>query len=436
VLRRILLVVGAIAALGLALRIWYLLVVVGDSSLAGDGLEYHGLARNLADGRGFVSPLTAPGEDPFPTAHKPPLYPLLLALVSTLGGTGYVAHQVATAVVGTATVVVCALLAYRVAGARAAIIAAALGAAYPVFLVADASLRAESLFALLVALALLASYRAWESPTAWRLCQLGVVVGLAALTRSEGLALLVLLAVPVGWRRGGPGRDRRLAVVAAACALTLAPWLIRCWIVFDEPVAISTSYGDLIAGANCDTTYFGPMLGSWSFDCVLGETGEDEAAIARRLRARGLRYAREHADRLPAVIAARVLRPWGLYDPDGEARLKTLGEGRSETANWIGLGAAWTLMLLAPLGLLVLRRRNQPLFILVAPFVLVLFVSVTAYGILRFRAPADVSLIVLGAVALDAYLPGRRTTARAVTEERRLAGRRPASSSAAGAAGR
>jgi hypothetical protein len=303
-------------------------------------------------------------------------------------------------------VLVLAVLALRIAGMRAAVLAAGLGAVYPAFLVADASLRAESLYALCVSLTLLAAYRAWERPSVWRLLQLGVAVGLAALARSEGL-LLVLLALPIVWRRGPPGRAWRLALVVAACGVTLAPWLIRCWIVFDEPVAISTNYGDLIAGANCDATYFGPGLGSWAFKCALGERGEDEAEIARRLRARGLRYAREHADRLPPVVAARALRTWGLYDPGGEVRSKTLGEGGSETSNWLGLAVCWGFMLLAPAGLLVLRRRGQPLFILLAPFALVLFVSVTAYGILRFRAPADVALVVLGAVALDAFLESR-----------------------------
>jgi 4-amino-4-deoxy-L-arabinose transferase-like glycosyltransferase len=407
-------VVWAVAALGLALRIWYLLAVAEDSPLLGDGLEYHGLAGTLADGRGYVSPLTAPGEEEVPTAHKPPLYPLVLALVSTLGGTGHVAHQVASAVLGTATVVVCSVLALRLAGPRAAVLAATLGAVYPVFLVADASLRAESLFGLCVALALLAAYRAWERPSAWRLCQLGVLVALAALTRSEGLALLVLLGVPIAWRRGQPGRWRKLAVVATACGVTLAPWLVRCWIVFDEPVAISTSYGDLIAGANCDATYSGPALGSWAFECVTGATGENEAVIARRLRARGLEYAGDHLERLPVVVAARTLRPWGLYDPEDEIRGKTFGEGADETANWLGLAMCWGLLVLAAIGFVVLRRRGQPLFILAAPFLLVLLLSVTAYGILRFRAPADVALVILGAVAIDAIVSRRPAVARAI----------------------
>jgi hypothetical protein len=184
-------------------------------------------------------------------------------------------------------------------------------------------------------------------------------------------------------------------------------------------VFISTSYGDLIAGANCDTTYSGRGLGSWSFECVLHESGDNEAEIARRLRARGIGYAREHASRLPAVLTARVLRPWGLYDPDGEVSLKTFGEGRSKTANWFSLAGCWLLMLLAPLGLIALRRREQPIFPLLAPFGLVLIVSVTAYGILRFRAPADVSLIVLGAVALDAFVPESDAIPRRLLPRRR-----------------
>ena len=139
--RRLLLGIAVIASAGLALRIWFLLDVTGKSSLVGDGLEFQGLANAIADGRGFVSPIKLPGHPAVPTAHKPPLYPLALALVTWLGAPGYVPHQVASAVIGTATVIVCAALAWRLAGPRAAVVAAVIGAVYPVFLVADASLR-------------------------------------------------------------------------------------------------------------------------------------------------------------------------------------------------------------------------------------------------------------------------------------------------------
>jgi Dolichyl-phosphate-mannose-protein mannosyltransferase len=409
-LRRVLPAVAALAGLGLALRIWFAVDVTGASSMIGDGLEYLGLAHGIADGHGYVSPFTPPGVEAAASAHKPPLYPLLLAVVALFGATGHIPFQVISAAAGTATVVVCALLAGRLAGPRAAVIAAAIGALYPVFLVADASLRAESLYGLLIALSLLAAYRAWERPDVSRLIVLGVLIGLATLARSEGLALLVLLGVPIALRAAArapasPGGLRplaRFAIVTAACVVTLAPWLIRCWIVFDQPVFISTNSGDLIAGANCAQVYSGPHIGSWAFVCATGATGKNEADVAAKLRRRGFDYARDHTGRLPAVTVARALRPWGFYDPHGEVVGKTLGEGRSKTANWLGLAACWALMALAVAAFVILRRRGQPLFILAAPFVLVLLVSVTSYGILRFRAPADVALVVLGAVTLDA----------------------------------
>jgi hypothetical protein len=231
-----------------------------------------------------------------------------------------------------------------------------------------------------------------------------VLIGLATLARSEGLALVVLLGVPIALRAapGGLGPLARFAMVTIACVVTLAPWLIRCWIAFDRPVFISTNSGDLIAGANCAAVYSGPHIGSWAFACATGATGKNEADVAAKLRRRGFDYARDHAGRLPAVTVARALRPWGVYDPHGEVVGKTLGEGRSTTANWLGLFACWGLMALSVFAFVLLRRRGQPLFILAAPFALVLLVSVTSYGILRFRAPADVALVVLGAVALDA----------------------------------
>jgi 4-amino-4-deoxy-L-arabinose transferase-like glycosyltransferase len=408
--RRVAVAIIAIAAAGLALRVAYALLVAERVPGLGDAEELHGLANALGDGRGFVNPFAPPGADAPPTAHKPPLYPLLLAAVSAPGGTSWTAHQLASALMGSATVVVLALLATRAAGPRAGLVAAGLGAAYPAFVARDASLHSETLFALLVALALLAAWRARERPTTGRLAVLGAVIALAALTRSEGLLLLVLLALPALWR-GRSGRARRAGVVAVACGLALAPWLVRCWVAFDRPVAITTSSGDLLAGANCDAVYGGALIGQWAFQCVLGERGANEAVVADHLQARGLRYAREHRGRLPAVTAARVLRPWGFFHPSQEVGLQRAGGGGPRWVGWLGLGVAWALLPAAVAGAVLLRRGREPLALLLAPVALVVVVSATAYGILRFRAAADVAIVVLAAVALDA-LAGRRMTSR------------------------
>src|SRR5918994_225599 len=57
-------------------------------------------------------------------------------------------------------------------------------------------------------------------------------------------------------------------------------------------------------------------------------------------------------------------------------------------------------------GLGTLTRAEMPL---VAPFVMVTIVAAAFYGITRFRVPAEVSIVVLAAVAVDRWLPSVAT---------------------------
>ena len=50
-----------------------------------------------------------------------------------------------------------------------------------------------------------------------------------------------------------------------------------------------------------------------------------------------------------------------------------------------------------------LRRRRVPITPLVSQFVIVTVTAAAIYGITRFRAPAEVSLVVLAAVAVDGW---------------------------------
>ncbi len=227
--RRLLRLLAAIAAIGLVIRVVFVLLDPDEHTQLDDAAEFHGLANVVADGRGFVSPFVPAGHEDVPTAHKPPLYPFVLAGVSTLGGRSYMAHQLATAVLGAATVVVVALVAHRIAGRRAALSAACLAALYPVFLARDASVNSETLYALLIALALLLATEVLERPSAKWALALGAAIALVALTRSEGILLLVLLAVPVVLRAAPHGRVRLLLLVIVGCGLVLTPWLVRCW---------------------------------------------------------------------------------------------------------------------------------------------------------------------------------------------------------------
>ncbi len=401
----------AIAAVGLALRVLYTVVIDPHQAGIGDFYYYQDLATAIAQGYGFVDPGSAYAGHAVPTAAHPPLWPWLLSLVSRAGLAGsafgehgphgYVAHRLTGGVVGTGTVIAIGYLGRRVAGERVGLLAAAIAAVYPVLIGADASLLTESLFGLCVAVAMLVAYRLLDRPSAGWALALGVVIGVASLARSEGLLLLPLLAIPVVWRRGAPARlvAARAALACLGVALAVGPWTARNWARFDRPVIGSNNSGSVIAGANCDSVYHGSNVGLWDFGCI-GSTGSaNEAVAAARQRRQGIDYAGDHAGRATVVAAVRVLRTWDVFQPWSTVGIN---EGRDRTMSRIGLVFYWLLLPLAIAGAVLLGRRHAPLRVLVAPVLLVTIVSALGWGITRFRHAAEISIVILAAVALSA----------------------------------
>jgi hypothetical protein len=204
--------------------------------------------------------------------------------------------------------------------------------------------------------------------------------------------------VPLLRRTGGL---KSAAVVVLAFALVLTPWTVRNWAEFDRPVLIATEGGETLAGANCHQTYYGERVGTWSYQCARFDGSGNEAAELNEVGRRGVRYAREHVERVPLVAAARVARTWGLWNPFA------VPEGRREWVQRIGEAIFYLLIPLAIYGVILLRRRGVPVWIVLAPFVTVTVTSLLAYGQIRFRHSAELSMVVLAAVALDRMLPSR-----------------------------
>jgi len=126
------------------------------------------------------------------------------------------------------------------------------------------------------------------------------------------------------------------------------------------------------------------------------------------------------------VAAARVGRVWSLYAPgqmvDYSAgavdtcragdREPCPGEGREAWAGWLGTVMFWFLVPCAVAGGVVLRRRGAgwALLPLLMTFVVVTITAVLFYGLVRFRVPAEVALVVLAAAGLTAaWDRGRRS---------------------------
>jgi 4-amino-4-deoxy-L-arabinose transferase-like glycosyltransferase len=393
---------AAAALVGLAARLIYALAVAPTLTPRGDTLVYHWTANGIADGHGYATVASLITGHPQPTAEHPPLYSLYLALFSKLGIQGLNGHRAVSCLLGAAAVALIGLLGRRVGGPRVGLIAAAVAAVYPQLFMVDGTVIAESLYAPLVVLCLLLAYRLIDRPAVAVALALGGAIGLATLTRSEAIVLLALLAAPAAWRAGA-ARLRLLAVCVAATAVVIAPWAIRNAVELHRFVPISTNDGRTALATSCPSTYYGSHVGFADNSCITRSPCvriRAEAPQDSCMRREASRYVRRHLSRVPIVLLARVARLWEVYGYHNDLGYGELWS-RQVTVAKVGLVAYAGLLMLAVGGLVLLRRRRVPLLPLLAPFVLVTIVALTAFGFSRYRLAAEPSIVVLAAVALE-----------------------------------
>ena len=404
----------AVAAGGLALRIAYVLLERRDIDFGGDARFYHEGANLLADGKGFISPFAHDAGRTVESAEHPPLYIVFLAIPSALRLTSTLSHLLWSCALGAVTIVLVGLIGRAVAGARVGIVAAALLAVYPDAWMADGSLQAETAAMFTTALCVLLAYYCWQRPGWRRFAALGAAIGAAALARSELVLLVVVLLLPLALLT--PGGDLRLRLRwlgtgALAVLVVVGPWAGYNLVRFREPALLSTQLGALLAAANCDMTYYGPLLGYFSIPCASEiqereiRPGLDQSEQDSIYRREALEYARSHAGRVPVVVAARPGRVVGLFNPGQQVQIDAFlgpyGVGLTRTA----LYSFQAVALLALAGAIVLRRRRTvPVFPLLAPAGVVLVTVVVTYGLTRFRFAAMPPLIVLAAVAIEVVI--------------------------------
>ncbi|HWH92967.1 MAG TPA: glycosyltransferase family 39 protein [Baekduia sp.] len=398
---------ATIALGGLLIRLLYT-ALNRSYPVIGDALTFHMDAAHLADGEGFRR-----AYENMATAEHPPLHIVVLAVVDVLGGHGTLAQKFVLCFIGTGTVVAIGFLARRIAGPRAGLIAAFIGAVYPLLWVIDGALMSETEYVLIITLVLILAYRHLDAPSPRRALALGAMIALATLTRGEAIGLIVLLALPIACRTGATWRARlgtAALIVGAFCAV-MAPWSVRNLLTFKEPILISTNGYGVVIGANCNGSYYGDLIGSWDYHCFTNRLEGDESQYSVDYRDRGLRYARDHAGRIPKVVAIRLLRQFDFYRP-AQSVIFQASEGRYHTVAWWGLRVYWLLLPFGVAGAVLLWRRRQEVLILAAPVALAVLIGILVYGSTRLRVAMEPVLVVLAAVAMDALVARVRERGR------------------------
>lgn len=402
---------AAIGAMGLAVRVLFVLGSGRTFEFLSDAFYFHLGGQALADGAGFVDPYRYAAGESIPAAGHPPLYQAYLAIPSLFGLDSIRAHQLASTLLGATMVVVVGVIGRRLGGKRTGLVAAAVAALYPNLWINDAMLMSESMYALIIALVLWASYAAWQRTDLVGAAMLGGAVALAALTRAEAILLLVLLVVPLYGLMREQALRRKILLAGTALGVALAvmaPWVVYNLTRFDRPVLLSSGAGHVLAAANCDQTYSGNLLGYWSKDCLFGEPAQgDHSVWEAAARAEGIDYMTAHVGEVPLVVLARVGRLWELYRPLQGVELSAYAEHRGLWPARFALASYYILVPIGVYGTVVLWRRKVTVVPVVALAVMVTVTAAVSFGITRYRVPVDVALAVLAGVAVDQLLRNR-----------------------------
>ena len=381
-----------------------------------DAIGYARIAKSLDAGGGFQEGgLRTHLQEP---SNYSPGLPLLVAGIYKLtGGPHLELARVLLALIGTLAVLFTFLIASRLSGPGAGLVATIVVAGYPALLQYQGMLMTEPLAVTLLSGALLAFLWAGDGRGAWAWALPGLLFGLMVLVRPEYLPfglLLAAVALLLARSRSGawaPGLAAG-AVLVAAFLLPIVPWTIRNAVVLDRFVPISTGGGKaLFIGTSRPADGDGPRLRE--------ELLRSDPALAREL-AGTPRDAQ--LDTLLALLAARrhpgvptdlALTRMGRHNLDSDLSDDPLGYagmlGRKayrawregprpimHSVGWKAAQKALALLALAGLAVLALRRRWESI-----PIALLLL-GVSANAALLIASPRRVIVLLPIVAALAA----------------------------------
>lgn len=356
-----------------------------------DAEYYDATARSLARGDGYSVSLTDTGFLPgrTATAFFPPGYSALLGATYFLFGERLAAARLANVLAGTLTIPFVYLIGSSLFGSRAGLLAAALGAVFPSLVFWTPVLLSETAFTLIFAAAvwLFLGAARKDGGLSWRLVALGgLVTGLAALVRSQALALAP--AAAVWWAVDGvrPARSIRAGALAAlAAAAVILPWTVRNALALDAPVVLSTN-----VGYNLRIGHAPYANGRFVDPADLYLPAIDYQDLELKQNSEGRRLAFEYAlDHPTKELELSVRKVRWLWSPDTDVRLWLASFGLtplSATADSLirlaVLGGHWTSFALLLAALPAWRRARSGLL-----FALVLSATWTAGHVLFFAEP-------------------------------------------------
>jgi 4-amino-4-deoxy-L-arabinose transferase-like glycosyltransferase len=310
----------------------------------------------------------------------------------------------------------------RLWGERPALVAAGLAAVFPPLVLLNVSLLSEVAFIPLMLASLLAVLEFRKRGGLRWLAVAGFLCGLAVLTRSNGLLLVLPLALGAWTLRPRFSRAALAgpAVLVLVTLVTLAPWVIRNTLEFDRFIGVGTQAGFALAATyNAESRARAEHPGQpfvpfqlRTFSDLFRRHDLDEAELTGRLNDRAVDYIKSHPGYVLETMAWNVPRVLDIVRHDSFERLFPAQEVQARgigevTSAPVYLGSLYVVLVLALAGIAaqagLLPSRRAPLFVWGLPLVVVL-PGLAIYGLARYRAPVDPFLVMLAAVGVYALI--------------------------------
>lgn len=394
------LVVGAVA---LAARLLYLMESADQPTFylpVIDSGTYHNLALSLAA-----------GQFPENLFWQPILYPLFLALSHSLSGGSVLFARIVQMLLGCITAILTCHLAARLADRRTGLIAGLLVALYPPLIFYEGELLGTGLAALCMVGLTLMFTTLPDRPGVRRLFAVGLVGGVACLSRPTFLPVAVICTGLMLWKlRSGKSPGLRKAAPALVTGLLLPLLIVAMgsssrtgsFTVLPASAGINSwiaFHPDYCSTINIRPGYAWEKLTRWP----LSEGAVDKAAegafyrerVLREVGARPLEFALSSALKLARFFSPREMprnldmytfRPWSVMLSAGVWRAGPWGFPFGLFAG-LALGGLW----------IARRRLPLPYYLIVGGYAL----GVAAvFAAARFRMPLIPVLAIPAAIAL------------------------------------
>lgn len=359
------------------------------------GFEMGRMGYWLAEGEGF----TLDGEAP--TAHFPPVYPLVVGALFHIAGpytpaaaVGLFLFQTACAAV---TAVMLAVIGDRLFGRRAGLVAGFLWVILPASIFYSAvHIWYSELAVMLVVLAAALVVTAERVPRARRVALLGGLSGLIVLIDSTmGLYLALLLLAMLLTRRVGVARFVGSCLAwGFAAAIVVSPWMLRNARTLDSARLAKSNFGLVLftgnnsfsSGTN-DRSEIAQAFAALDQEELQYHRNQSEIVYYDYLRDKALEWIRTHPSHFLQLTGKRVWYFWVMI-PNG---LKS----------WLHLLYFGPLAILAAYGLWRSRRRIwelSPVWLFLVVYPLPYYITFLRHG--RYTYPVEPFVLLLAAVPL------------------------------------